>query len=165
MKVFSGDPEPPEARVRTPRARDTKEALGQFRYFRRPEPPEARAGSLGEISDDAFREPPTAGGMRALPCRRTRKGHVILTLRHHELSLPTPSLRRRAREASGKDAKEVGHLHPRAGQEEGAACPRVHDMGVFDRPEPPEACTRTLGEGRVFADPKPSEASAGSLGR
>ncbi|KAI5821794.1 hypothetical protein K523DRAFT_358943 [Schizophyllum commune Tattone D] len=197
MKVFSGDPEPPEARVRTPRARDTKV---KDPFILKP----TRAGGLGPIS--IFPQTRTAGGARGVPRRDKRRwrapspcasrprrttGGIARCFsrapdrrRHarapsakeargvgHPLpsrwisSLPTPSRRRRAREASGKDAKEVGHLHPRAGQEEGAACPRVHDMGVFDRPEPPEACTRTLGEGRVFADPKPSEASAGSLGR
>ncbi|KAI5821793.1 hypothetical protein K523DRAFT_367330 [Schizophyllum commune Tattone D] len=105
--------------------------------------------------------------------------------------LPTASRRRRARAPSGKDVKEVGVPHPRAGQEKGAACPRVHNLGVICWPRtaggmrgrPRHRMREGWGypvplvmnwpvrdpsaedkEGLIFAGPKPPEASARTLG-
>ncbi|KAI5822321.1 hypothetical protein K523DRAFT_358463 [Schizophyllum commune Tattone D] len=117
IKVFSCDPEPPEARVRTPRAKDTKV---KDPFILKP----TRAGGLGANFDAFLRAPNRRRHVRA-PSAKDAKGVGHPLPSRWILSLPTPSRRRRAREASGKDAKE----------------------GVFDRPEPPEACTRTLGEG------------------
>ncbi|KAL1698175.1 hypothetical protein EV121DRAFT_297477 [Schizophyllum commune] len=102
------DSEPPEAHVRTPRARDAKvkapfiltphsrRLCGSSRgIFANLKPPEARAGSLGEGCGRVFADP----------------------------GLPEASAG-----SLGKDAKEVGELSA--------------------DPKPPEACARTLDEGR-----------------
>ncbi|KAL1712146.1 hypothetical protein EV715DRAFT_297345 [Schizophyllum commune] len=81
------------------------------------EPPEPRAGFLGELIEE--------GGT------------------------PTPLT------TFARDERQVLRAHRKG-----------LDVGIFGEPEPPEACEEFLGEGRGrdFADPKPPEASTGSLG-
>ncbi|KAL1671796.1 hypothetical protein EV122DRAFT_284585 [Schizophyllum commune] len=148
VEVFSCGPEPPEARVRAPRAREPKvkgpfthtahsrRLCGSSRgecgrntvFFANLEPPEARAGSLGEISE---------GGGSPTPLTASTRGQRQV-LRAH---------------LSGKGL-----------------------FFVSAKPGLPEARAGTLGEGRGrgrvplapllmhFADPKLPEASAGTLG-
>ncbi|KAL1684509.1 hypothetical protein GGG16DRAFT_119726 [Schizophyllum commune] len=124
IKVFSCDPEPPEARVRTPRAKDTKVkdpfilkptragGLGANFVFADAEPPEASAGSLGEGCEGG-------GGTSTLaPVKRKvlrARGCMIWEF------LTGPSRRRHARAPSVKDVRGVGYpLPPTA---------RSHDVG------------------------------------
>ncbi|KAL1749815.1 hypothetical protein FB107DRAFT_280273 [Schizophyllum commune] len=176
--VFFCDPEPPEARVRTPRAKGAKvkapftlfplaqEVLGQFRFFADFEPPEARAGSLGEISEDGGTSTPllafTRGQREVLRTHSSRKGlyfvcaepgppeacegslgegrgrgRILLTLEPPEASAGSLD------EECGKG----GIPDPRAGQAGGAASPLTPVLVIFADPKPPEASARTLGEG------------------
>ncbi|KAL1698827.1 hypothetical protein EV121DRAFT_217483, partial [Schizophyllum commune] len=131
-------PEPPEARVRTPRAKDTQ-VKGPFTLVRgcglavvsyccprtpppTPKPPGARAGSLGEISEGG-------GTSTPLPAFTRGQREVLRTIR-------------------------LGRAYISV------------SLSIFVDPRPPEACAGTLDEGRDrdFFDPKPPEASACSLG-
>ncbi|KAL1713099.1 hypothetical protein EV715DRAFT_277507 [Schizophyllum commune] len=158
--VFSCDPEPPEARVRTPRAKDAK-AKGPFtlthplraggcphlgEYFRRPEPPEASVGSLGEISEGGGLIHPAQAAFRrrrgeriGMFCCYTRTPRVFCCNELLTLGFQVFFADPRPPEACARSLDE--------GRERGGVYPH-YEMGIFADPQPPEACARSLGEGR-----------------
>ncbi|KAL1697878.1 hypothetical protein EV121DRAFT_297805 [Schizophyllum commune] len=86
-------------------------------------PPEARAGFLGEISEEG-------GGFHIseFPVGPNRQRHARgPSAKGAAGVLPTPNCRRRARAPSAKDAEGVGYPYRRAGLDGGAAAPSATD--------------------------------------
>ncbi|KAL1713909.1 hypothetical protein EV715DRAFT_266975 [Schizophyllum commune] len=121
--VFSYSLESPEARVRTPRAKDTQ-VKGPFTLIRgcglavvfsqTPKPPEARAGYPGEISEE--------GGTP--PLWRPSRGRFLLS----------QNRRRHARAPSTKDAAGVGYPLPPHYEYRQARAPSVKDAAGVGGP-------------------------------
>ncbi|KAI5833624.1 hypothetical protein K523DRAFT_342380 [Schizophyllum commune Tattone D] len=152
------------ARAHTPRVRKTKVKgpftltphsrrlcgssrgeCGRIRwvFLRTPEPPEARTGSLGEISEEGGTPAPltalTRGQREVLRAHLSGKGLIF--------DFADPKLPEASAGFLGEECGTDGIPHPRAGQGRRAASPLTPDLVIFSDSKPPEACARTLGEG------------------
>ncbi|KAL1724828.1 hypothetical protein EV714DRAFT_278167 [Schizophyllum commune] len=123
--VFSRDPEPPEARVRTPR---TREAMVKCHFI--PPPPFAQA--LRQLGSGTQRG--SEGGLyyKLHGTSRTTVFSQILEPPEARAGsrgeiLAIPNRRRPARAPSAKNAEGVGYPYPRAGLDGGAAAPLAPD--------------------------------------
>ncbi|KAL1682130.1 hypothetical protein EV122DRAFT_274576 [Schizophyllum commune] len=152
---FSVISEPPKARA-DPSSEGCKDAkaLRQFSgrmwaysvFLRTPEPPEARTGSLGEISEEGGTPTPltalTRGQREVLRAHLSGKGLIFGIIDFANPKLPEASAG-----FLGEECGTDGIPHPRAGQGRRAASPLTPDLVIFTNPNPPEAYARTLGEG------------------
>ncbi|KAL1754163.1 hypothetical protein FB107DRAFT_291839 [Schizophyllum commune] len=132
IKIFSCEPEPPEARVRTPRAKDAKS-------------PEARAGSLGEISEEGGTPTPLTAFTRSQ--RQVLRFHLSGNgLNFAFFAGPKPP--EACSRTLGEGCERGGVPLPTGtGPGRDAASLWMHILLILASPRPPEACTRTLGEG------------------
>ncbi|KAL1757968.1 hypothetical protein FB107DRAFT_272399 [Schizophyllum commune] len=126
---FSVISEPPKARA-DPSSEGCKDAKV---FLRTPEPPEARTGSLGEISEEGGTPTPltalTRGQREVLRAHLSGKGLIFGIFDFADPKLPEASAG-----FLGEECGTDGIPHPRAGQGRRAASPLTPDLNSAIRP-------------------------------
>ncbi|KAL1684652.1 hypothetical protein GGG16DRAFT_119605 [Schizophyllum commune] len=135
--IFLHDPEPPEAAVRTPQAREAK-VKGPFTLA-----PHSR-----RLSGSSRQDLGVIRGTRGLPRRTMRQGWGTPFSSPDEWFLLTPEPPEASARFLGEGCERGGiPLHPRAGKGRGAASPLAPHFVILAVPAPPDACALAFGEG------------------